>query len=98
ARPGPERHQAGGRLLDPVPAGVYDRCTRCIGLFSRDIPPGDPRFLQGPAIPRRRFGDHGDASRTGYAQDGWAVPLPADYLDYLIDRFARIDRFPRYGR
>lgn len=48
-----ERHQARGRVLDPVAAGLHDGCAGRVGLFGCRVPPDDPRLLQGPAVPGR---------------------------------------------
>ena len=78
--PGAERHQARGRVLDAVAAGLHDGSARCIGLCSRRVSPDDARVLQGVAVPGCRFGHYRSASRAGHAQDGRlsrsTCPLP----------------------
>ena len=78
----PERHQAGGRVLDAVAAGLHDRRARRVGVLGGDLPPDDARVLQGAAVPRRRLGHHRAAPRAGPAQDGRAAPVHADHLDH----------------
>ena len=46
------RHQARGGLLDAVAARLHDRGAGRLGLFGGDLPPHDPRLLQGGAVPR----------------------------------------------
>jgi len=48
-------------------AGLHVRGRRCWRLFGGDVPPVDPRLLQGAAVPWRGFGDHRHASRAGHA-------------------------------
>ncbi|MCK7502208.1 MAG: hypothetical protein MZW92_79080 [Comamonadaceae bacterium] len=47
-----ERHQARGRLLDAVAAGLHDGGAGRLGLLGGDLPPDDARLLQGAAVPR----------------------------------------------
>ena len=49
----PERHQARGRVLDAVAAGLHDRGAGRLGLLGGRVPPDDARVLQGAAVPRR---------------------------------------------
>jgi hypothetical protein len=90
-----KRHQARGSLLDAIAAGLHDRRARRFGLLGGDIPPDDPRFLQGPAIPGRGLGHYRDAPRAGYPQDGWSKEIHADHLLGIVDRLPGVDRVPR---
>ena len=56
-RPGAERHQEGAGLLDGQPARLHVPGGRRGRLRRRHLPPGDPRLLQGAALPRRRQRD-----------------------------------------
>ncbi len=80
---GAERHQARDRLFDLFAAGLHVRGRRRRRLFGRDVPPSDPRLLQGAAVSGRGFGHPRDASRTGHAEL-WrpATENPADLLDH----------------
>ena len=69
-RPDPERHQAGHRLFDLQPARLHVLRRRRLGLRRGDLPPHDPRLLQGAAVPRRGLGDPRHVRRAGHAQDG----------------------------
>lgn len=40
------------------------------GMGRGDLPPDDPRVLQGAAVPVVRFGDHGLPPRAKHLQDG----------------------------
>ena len=79
-RHGAERHQARGRVLDPVAAGLHDRRAGRVRLFGGGVPSDDPCVLQGAAVPRRRQRDHRHAPRAGHAQDGRAAQVHADHL------------------
>ncbi len=67
-----ERHQARGRLFDAVAARLHDGGAGRVGLFGGDLPPDDPRVLQGAAVPRRRLGDH-RACTTSRTCARWAA-------------------------
>ncbi len=69
-RSDPVRHQARGCLFDLQPARLHVLRRRRRLLFGGDVPPHDPRFLQGAAVPGLGFGHHCAASRAGHAQDG----------------------------
>ena len=71
-RPGAERHQARGRVLDLLAARLHVRRDGRRRLFGRHVPPVHPRVLQGAAVPRLRLGDPRDASRAGHAAR-WAA-------------------------
>jgi NADH-quinone oxidoreductase subunit L len=72
--------------------GYMTVALACFGLFGGDLPPDDARLLQGAAVPRRRFGDHRHAPRSGHPQHGRPAQVHADHLDHLADRFAGADR------
>jgi NADH-quinone oxidoreductase subunit L len=63
-----------------------------------DLPPDDPRLLQGAAVPRRGLGDHRHAPRAGHAQDGRPLKkyLPITYWTSLIGTLALIG-FPVFS-
>ena len=75
-----ERHQARGRVLDAVAAGLHDRRAGRVGVLGRRLPPDDARLLQGAAVPRRRLGDHRHAPRAGHAPHGRPAQVHADHL------------------
>ena len=54
----------------PVLSWLHVLRRRCRSLRCRDLPPDDPRLLQGAAVPRGRFGHPRHAPRAGYAQNG----------------------------
>ena len=91
-RPGAERHQARGGLLDLLAARLHVRGLRRRRLLGRHLPPLHARLLQGAAVPRRRLGDPRHASRAGHAQDGRARLQGAHHLDRDADRHAVADR------
>ena len=69
-RHGAERPQAGARLLHDQPARLHVREPRhrhAARLHGRDLPPRDPRLLQGAAVPRGRLGDARDGRRDRHA-------------------------------
>ena len=72
-RDGPDRHQAGPRLLDAQPARLHVRGARRRRVRRRDLPPDDPRLLQGPAVPRLGLRDPRRPRGAGHAPDGRAA-------------------------
>ncbi len=83
------RHQEGAGRLDHEPDRLHDagRRDRDRGLPVRDLPPAEPRLLQGRHVPRRRLGDarHGRRRRHAplrHAPQGHAGDVP-DLLDGL---------------
>jgi NADH-quinone oxidoreductase subunit L len=56
-RSGAERHQARGRIFHLFAAGLHVLRRRRGLIWRGDVPPVHARLLQGPAVPRRRFGD-----------------------------------------
>ena len=87
-----QRHQAGDRVLDAVPAGLHDGGARRIGLRRRHFPSHDACLLQGSAVPGRGLGDHRHASRAGHAQDGRPEEVHADHVLDLPGGLAGSDR------
>ncbi len=83
-RAGAERHQAGDRLFDLLAARLHVLRRRRLGLFGGDVPPDDPRLLQGAAVPRRRRGDPRHAPRAGHAQDGRPAGQDQDDLSRFM--------------
>ena len=69
-RPGPERHQARPRLFHHLAARLHVSRLRRRGLLGSHLPPGHPRVLQGPALPRRGLRHPRHRRRAGSAQDG----------------------------
>ncbi len=69
-RDDPDRHQARPRLLDAQPARLHVRRARGRGLDGGDLPPDDPRLLQGPPLPRLGLGHPRRPRGTGHAPDG----------------------------
>ena len=87
-RPHPVRHQAGRRLFDLQPARLHVLRRRRRFLFGGDVPPHDPRLLQGAAVPGLGLGHHRPASRAGHAQDGRRQGEDAADLLPDVDRHA----------
>ncbi len=81
-RPRPDRHQARPRLLHRLAARLHVPGLRCCRLFSRHLPPDDPRLLQGAALPRRRLGHSRPRRRTGPAQNGRP---PSPHAHHVLD-------------
>ena len=50
------------------------------GLHGRDLPPDDPRLLQGPAVPRLGLGHPRRPRGAGHAQDGRPAQEDPDHL------------------
>ena len=85
----PERYQESAGLFDHQPAGVHVPCPGCRRLYRRDVPPHDPRLLQGFALPGRRQRDPCDGRRTGHPEDGRVEnALPKTYLAFLVGTLA----------
>ena len=63
------RHQEGAGRLDDVPDRLHDagRRHRPGRVRVRDLPPADPRLLQGEHVPRRRLGDARHERRREHA-------------------------------
>ncbi len=55
-RDDPDGHQARPRVLHAEPARLHVRGLRRRGVDGGDLPPHDPRLLQGPAVPRLGLG------------------------------------------
>ena len=97
-RDDPDRHQAGPRLLDAEPARLHVRGARRRRVHRGDLPPDDPRLLQGPAVPRLGLRDPRGPRGAGHAPDGRAADEdPADLPDDA-DRLDRDRRHPAAGR
>ena len=88
----PERHQARRRLFHAVAAGLHDGGARRLRVFSRGVPPDDPRLLQGLAVSRCRLGHHGLPPQPGHPLDGRPAQVHAHHLDHFAAGFPRIDR------
>lgn len=69
-RAGADRHQARARLLHHEPDRLHVHGAGRAGMGRGDLPPDDPRVLQGAAVPVVRFGDHGLPPRAKHLQDG----------------------------
>ncbi|PRD38369.1 UNVERIFIED_CONTAM: nuoL [Trichonephila clavipes] len=69
-RAGADRHQAHPGLLDHEPDRLHVPGAGRRGLVGGDLPPHDPRLLQGPAVPLGGRGDHRLPPRAGHLQDG----------------------------
>ena len=89
----PDRHQARARVLDAVPAGLHVRGARRGRVHRRDLPPHDPRLLQGPAVPGLRLGDPRGPRGAGHEPDGRPV---AEDPDHPLDDADRHDRDRRH--
>ena len=94
----PDRHQAGPGLLDPVPARLHVRRARRRGVDRGDLPPDDPRLLQGPPVPRLGLGHPRRPRGAGHAPDGRPVAEDPDHLRDDAHRLAGDRRDPAAGR
>ena len=89
----PDRHQARARVLHALAAGLHVRRAGRGRLRRGDLPPDDPRLLQGPAVPRVGLGDPRRRWRAGHEPDGRAV---AEDPDHALDDAHRHDRDRRH--
>ena len=89
-RADPDRHQAGAGVLDAQPARLHVRRAGGRGVGGRDLPPHDPRLLQGPAVPRfgRRSSTPSATSRTCAGWAACAKRIPITYVTMLIGAVA----------
>ena len=94
----PDRHQAGPRVLDPVPARLHVRGARRRRVGRGDLPPDGPWLLQGPAVPRLRLGHPRRPRGAGHAPDGRAREEDPDHLRDDAHRLAGDRRHPAAGR
>ena len=84
-RPGADRYQAHPRLLDHEPDRLHVPRPRRRRLGRGDLPPDDPRLLQGPAVPRLGRGDRRLPPRAEHLQDGRLVEkLPLAYASFVV--------------
>ena len=97
-RDDPDRHQAGARVLDAIPARLHVRGARGGGVHRGDLPPHDPRLLQGPAVPRIGLGHPRRPRGAGHAPDGRAGAQDPDHLRDDARRLGRHRRDPAAGR
>ena len=68
----PDRHQARPGLLHALPARLHVRLAGRGGLDGGDLPPHDPRLLQGPALPGLGLG-HPRRRTTSRTCARWAA-------------------------
>ena len=86
------------RLLDALAARLHVRGPGRRGLDRRDLPPDDPRLLQGPALPRLGLGHPRRPRGAGHAPDGRpGEKIPIDLRDDA-HRLAGHRRHPAPGR
>ncbi len=85
----PERHQEGAGLLDGVAAGLHVPGRRRRRVRGRDLPPGDPRLLQGPAVPGIGIGHPRDGRRAGHAALRRPSSPHAHHRGHVHHRLAR---------
>ena len=97
-RDDPDRHQARPGLLDAQPARLHVRRARGRGLDGGDLPPDDPRLLQGPPLPRLGLGHPRRPRGTGHAPDGRPGAEDPDHLRDDAHRLAGDRRDPAAGR
>ena len=77
------------------PAGLHVRRARRRGVHRRDLPPHDPRLLQGPAVPRLRLGDPRGPRGAGHEPHGRPVAEDPDHpLDDADRRRSRSPGIP----
>ena len=89
----PARHQTRAGLFDAVPAGLHVRRAGRRCLHRGDLPPRDPRLLQGPPLPRLGLGHPRRARGAGHEPDGRPV---AQDPDHPLDDAHRRDRHRRH--
>ena len=94
----PERHQAGARVLDDLPARLHVPRRGLGRLRGRGVPHGHARLLQGAPLPRRRLGDPRPARRAGHEAHGQPAPLSADHVGHVHRGLARHRRHPALRR
>ena len=97
-RDDPDRHQAGAGVLHAQPARLHVRGVRRRRVDGGDLPPHDPRLLQGPAVPRFGLGHPRRPRGAGHAQDGRPVLEDPDHLRDDAHRLAGDRRHPAAGR
>ena len=84
-RHGAERYQESLRLLHRLAAGLHVRRYRLRRVRRRRLARGDPRLLQGPALPGRRQRDSRAGRRAGHAPDGRTAQEDSDHLlDHVL--------------
>ena len=94
-RDDPDRHQARPRVFDAEPARLHVRGARGRGVHRGDLPPHDPRLLQGPAVPRLGLGHPRRPRGAGHAPDGRPGEEDPDHLRDDAHRLARDRRASR---
>ena len=90
------RHQEGPGRLDDEPDRLHDarRRSRRRRLRLRDLPPAQPRLLQGQHVPRGRLGHARHGRRRRHAALRRAAQADADHLRDLHLRLPRDHRCP----
>ena len=91
---GRHRPQAGDRLLDDVADRLHGAGRVGGRLRRRDVPPDDPRLLQGAAVHGRRLGDRRDERHPVARPDGRLSQGDAVHLRHVHDRRAGAGRLP----
>ena len=91
------RHQEGAGRVDDEPDRLHDarRRPRRRRLRVRDLPPADPRLLQGQHVPRRRLGHARHGRRGRHAPLRRAAADAAGDVPDLRDGLPRDHRVPR---
>ena len=90
----PDGHQAGDRVLDDEPDRLHVRRGRSRSLRPGNVPPDDPRLLQGAAL-HDGWNHHPRADgRAGHSQDGRARARAAVDVPLLPRRRAVARRDP----
>ena len=86
-----ERHQEGAGLLHRVASSATCSSASGVGAFAAgDLPPRDPRLLQGLPLPRRGLGHprHAAASRTCGRWAACSKHMPITYWTFLVATLA----------
>ena len=94
------RHQEGAGRLDDEPDRVHGarRRPRPGRLRVRDLPPVDPRLLQGRTVPRRRLGHARHGRRGQHAPLRRPAHGHADHLRHVLHRLPGHHRHPAVRR
>ena len=83
-----DRHQARDRLLDDVADRLHDHGRVRRRVRGGDVPPDDPRLLQGAAVHGRRLDHRRDGRRAVAREDGRLSQGAAVHVRLLRDRRA----------
>lgn len=84
-RAGADRHQARARLLHHEPDRLHVPGAGRAGMGRGDLPPDDPRVLQGAAVPVVRFGDPAcHHEQNIFKMGGLRKSIPLVYVCFTV--------------